>query len=377
MSNLDKKNKKDKKDLAGIIHCHCHDYSPDATESFDLMVATAKKSNLDFIIFTDHNSVGLKKDKKDKNYDGLQVIAGTEITPACNFARFEDKSIDEDESNGHLLVFDLDELPSEEFIDKGIRQEMIDFFVGKGLLCFLAHPDHKGTKAFGIPSYRCKNFDIDGYTGFSLWDIMTDWQNYTKGIASGLLAFFFPILMLKGPEKETIARWDALTKERSYSIIGEIDQHAYQYKLYGYKFTIFKCGFSFKTIRTHIVLNQAINTNADFKETVIQGLRQGHTYVSCDYLKDADGFTFTAECDSQKYIMGDTISNANGKVTFNINTPSIADIRIIKDGERVHSHYGDTLTFTVEESGVYRVEVYRKVFFKMRPWIFSNTIRIL
>ena len=80
-----------KKDLKGAIHNHCSDYSPDATESFDSMVKNATKAGLDFIIFTDHNSVGVKIDQKDLNYDGLQVIAGSEITPQCEFVRFEEQ----------------------------------------------------------------------------------------------------------------------------------------------------------------------------------------------------------------------------------------------------------------------------------------------
>jgi hypothetical protein len=341
------------------------------------MIKNASKAGLDFIIFTDHNSIGLKDDKRDLNYNGLQVIAGTEITPECKFIRFEDKELSEDKSNGHLLVFDLDELPDDDLIKRGICQDMIDFVIGKNLLCFVAHPDHKGTKTFGVPSYRCKNFGVTGYIGFSLWDLQTDFQNRAKNITTGLLAFLFPSLALKGPEPETIRRWDTLTKKRSYSIIGELDQHAYKYKFYGLTLTIFKSSFAFKTIRTHVVLKQAVNINEDFKKEVLDALRCGHSYVSFDYFKDATGFMFEAECGSEKYIMGDTITKGGNSVEFSVETPYEADIRIIKDGELFLEQKGDSLTFRVKEKGVYRVEAFHKTLFKLRPWIYSNTIRVV
>jgi hypothetical protein len=341
------------------------------------MVKNAKKAELDFIIFTDHNSVGMKRDHRDKNYDALQVIAGTEITPECKFIRFEDKDATEDKVSGHLLVIDLDELPSDELIMKGISQEMIDYVEERGLLCFVAHPDHKGTKTFGVPSYRCRNFDVTGYIGFSLWDLQTDWQNYVTSTMSGLFGYFFPSLALKGPEPETIERWDALTKERSYSIIGEIDQHAYKYKLFGLTFTIFKSKYSFKTIRTHVVLHQSVDMSEDYKKQVLDGLKAGHTYVSLDSFNDATGFIFEARVREKKFLMGDTIKNVEGSIDFNIRVPLEADIRVIKDGEQIIQQTGDEFSFIAKQKGTYRVEVYKKAFFKLRPWIFSNTIRIV
>ncbi|MFC1855855.1 hypothetical protein ACFL2A_04880 [Thermodesulfobacteriota bacterium] len=366
-----------KKDLSGVIHNHCRDYSSDATESFDEMVDGAKKAALDFIIFTDHNSVGLKADKRDKNYDGLQVVAGTEITPECKFVRFEDKSIKEDGSNGHLLIFDLDELPSDELIKKGICQDMIDFSARKGLLCYVAHPDHKGAKTFGVPSYRCKNFDVTGYIGFSIWDLMTDWQNNANGIISALAGYLFPSLVLKGPEPETLSRLDKLSKDRSFSIIGEIDQHAYKYKFFGKDFTIFKCGFSFRTIRTHVLLDDPKDTTADFKKDLLFALRAGHCYASLDYFNDATGFTFAVSAGEEKFIMGDTISHNGDEVTFKVTTPKNAEITVIKDGERYMKKSGNSLEFTAKSKGVYRIEVYKKSLLKLRPWIFSNTIRVI
>jgi hypothetical protein len=365
-----------KKDLKGVIHNHCSDYSPDATESFNLMVKNAAKAGLDFIIFTDHNSVGLKNGNKDLNYNGLQVIAGTEITPECEFVRFEDKEKEEDLSTGHFLIFDLEKLPGKKLIKEGICQKLVDFAHRRRLHCFIAHPDHKGTKKFGVPSYRCKNFDIKGYTGFSLWDLQTDWQNYATSISTALTGMFFPAFVLKGPEKETISRWDELAQHKTYSIIGELDQHAYKYKFHGISFTIFKSSFTFKTIRTHIVLRKSVSIEDDFKKEVLEALGNGHAYVSCDYFNDATNFIFEARHKYKRYIMGDTIKLEDGDILFDVKTPAKAVMRIIKDGKLCLQHKGDSFSFVIEEKGAYRVEIFKRSFFKLRPWIYSNTIRV-
>ncbi len=369
-----------KNDLAGVIHNHCSDYSPDATEPLDSMVKNAAKANLDFIIFTDHNSLGVKQNKRDKNINGVQVIAGAEITPGCKFVRYENisaKHVEDDNTSGHLLLVDLDELPSDELIEEGVCQEMIDFANERRLLTFIAHPDHKGSKAFGVPSYRCNNFDITDHTGFSLWDLQTDCQAFASSIPRGLFGLFFPALVPSGPEPETLARWDELTKERSCTVIGELDQHAYKYKLYGLSFTVFKSSFAFRTVRTHVITDAPVDTESDFKHDVIEALRRGHSYVSYDYFKDATGFTFSAEHAQERYIMGDTVKKGDSDVRFSVSTPTPAEIKIIKDGEELSRHHGDSLDFSVTEKGVYRVEARLKKYFKLRPWIFSNTIRVV
>lgn len=366
-----------KTDVAGVIHNHCSDYSPDANESFDSMVVSARKAKLDFIVFTDHNSIGVKENARDRNYSGVQVIAGTEITPHCEFSRFEDHEIEEDASNGHLLIFNLAELPDSQFIDAGIRQELVDFANERGLMSFIAHPDHKGTKYFGVPAYNCTNFNIKGYTGFALWDLQSDWQNSATGILTALKSYLFPAYVLEGPEPETLARWDDLTKSASFTIVGEIDQHSYEYKLKGIKFTIFKSSFAFRTIRTHAILSAAVDTNKDFGAELLVAMRRGHTYASLDYYKDATGFRFDAEHGSARYIMGDTFSKRDGGVWFHVELPHKGVIRVIRDGKVFMNHTGKSLKFTTTEKGVYRVEVSLKRLIKLHPWIYSNTIRVI
>jgi len=62
--------------------------------------------------------------------------------------------------------------------------------------------------------------------------------------------------------------------------------------------------------------------------------------------------------------------------TLSIDVPSKGDIRLLKNGIVLKRWRGQmNVSYRVEERGVYRVEVYRRLFlFGPRPWIFSNPI---
>jgi len=57
-----------------------------------------------------------------------------------------------------------------------------------------------------------------------------------------------------------------------------------------------------------------------------------------------------------------------------IELPAKGKIRLIKDGELFREEVGMELTCGIDETGIYRVEVYLWRAFKYRPWIFSNPI---
>jgi len=74
--------------------------------------------------------------------------------------------------------------------------------------------------------------------------------------------------------------------------------------------------------------------------------------------------------------MGDEIS-LNGGVTLQIKLPLTAECILIKDGQPVKTWKNrEACSFTVTQSGVYRVEVYLQYKGSRRGWIFSNPIYI-
>ena len=56
--------------------------------------------------------------------------------------------------------------------------------------------------------------------------------------------------------------------------------------------------------------------------------------------------------------------------------PLAGRFRLIRDGKAVLDERGPAIEYQVEQSGVYRVEVWLKVAGEDRPWILSNPIYV-
>jgi hypothetical protein len=59
-----------------------------------------------------------------------------------------------------------------------------------------------------------------------------------------------------------------------------------------------------------------------------------------------------------------------------VHVPAEAKIRIIKDGEIVKEEVTESLAMGIDQTGVYRVEVFLRRYLRYRPWIFSNPIYV-
>ena len=75
--------------------------------------------------------------------------------------------------------------------------------------------------------------------------------------------------------------------------------------------------------------------------------------------------------------MGDSINLAQGSpLNLHVQSPEVADIRILRNGRVVTQGHAETLAYQVRDEGVYRVEVWKQRWGKPRGWIFSNPIYI-
>ena len=77
------------------------------------------------------------------------------------------------------------------------------------------------------------------------------------------------------------------------------------------------------------------------------------------------------DTDGKDHTCGDFVESG-GKVIFSVKVPSSASIRLLRDGQIVHSKSGTSLKYEAETPGLYRVEAYKG----RRGWIFSNHIRV-
>jgi hypothetical protein len=128
---------------------------------------------------------------------------------------------------------------------------------------------------------------------------------------------------------------------------------------------------SFRNVSTH-VLATALDEPA-----VRAALREGHAYVSHDWICDPTGFRLelTSPTLEKLALMGDEVKLPPG-ARLVVRFPVPCRIRLLKQGRTVAEVTGDHLEQTVNEPGVYRAEGWLELGGEERPWVYSNPIYV-
>ena len=347
-------------DYAGAIHIHT-DYSFDGNVKMPDVIRSAKKAGLDFIVITDHFRMDAKRDGWEGWHDGLLVIVGEEISPRYN----------------HYLAIGI-ETPIIAWKKSSDPQEYMDAVRNQGGIGLIAHPDHTGAPGFGVWAYPWNDWNVKGYTGVSIWDMMTDWQEKLTSLPRALLAFAFPTRMISGPKQVTLGRWDDLNKTGKVAGFGEIDNHNSRKTYFGHDFRIFPFDFAFRTIRTHILLREKLSADVQVaKKQVIEAIKSCSLYVAQEHELGAKGFEFRIyDAEETAYTGGDFKFKGKPAI-LEAKIPHQGLLRVIRDGAVILEQKKAYANVEIEQAGVYRIEARRRTIFGYRPWIYSNHIRVI
>ena len=337
----------------GVIHAHST-YS-DGQKSIPEIAAIANELDIDFLLMSDHNTLQPKIDGLEGWYDRVLVGIGTELNDA------QDKN--------HYLSFNIEKpvnhlVKAEEYI-KSVRNQD-----GFGIV---AHPDETRSSIAAYPPYPWTLWDSDLFDGIEIWNQMSEWLE-------GLTHFnkfwraMHPRRSIKSPKKETLARWDAISKKRKIVGVGGVDAHGHIHKLWGlFPIRIFRYKVSFRTIRTHILTEQPL-LKEDYQksmELVYSAIRNANCFVSHRLLGDASNFRFYAENKHGIASIGESLTYGDNTKII-VQNPVEAKTCLIRDGKIVDCKQGLKLEFKLDEPGVYRVETIKSG----KNWIFSNHIWI-
>jgi hypothetical protein len=128
---------------------------------------------------------------------------------------------------------------------------------------------------------------------------------------------------------------------------------------------------SLRYVTTHFLMR-------DLNESSVrQALRQSHVYVAHDWLCDPTGFAFIAESGGKRSgVMGDEVGMEKG-MKLRLEAPMAGLIKLFLNGRVIHQGQSDKLSFAIDVPGIYRAEVWLDVGGEMRPWIYSNAIRVI
>jgi len=345
-------------DFEYVGNLHIHSRYSDGAGSVPEIARSAKKTGLDFIILNDHDHMTDSLHLADEGiYDGVYVLMGLEIGQRYH----------------HYLAFDLPEMV------RGNRlgpQEVIDLVKRKGGFGFLAHPFEKGMP-FREKSiaYTWNDLSVTGYAGICIWNFSSRWKERVRSLVHGLFFLLFKARMLKGPSRKTLSFWDRLCQQKRVAAIGGSDAHGALFKWGPFSLIPLPYDYALNSINVHLLLERKLSSEfSEAKEQVYGALGGGRLFIAHERLTPAAGFRFFySAVNGFCLTMGEEATFERG--TLFMKTPHKGEIRLLKDGVILNTWTGLRASYEVEEGGVYRVEVYRRVpFFGLRPWIFSNPI---
>jgi len=346
-----------------VVNLHMHTRYSDGSGLHKDIAAAAIKTGLDAVIVTDHNILvqGFEGYYKEDNQKVLMLI-GEEVHDQAR-----------DPQKNHLLVFGANrELAT--YANK--PQNLINQVQAAGGICFLAHPDDPEAKAFNETDISWEDWSVQNYTGIELWNALSELKTVVPTKLHGAFYAFFPSLVGHQPIPNTLKKWDELLSNGQKVVaIGGSDAHALHMSMALIHRVIFPYDFHFRTVNTHILLDEPLSGDVNKDKTLIyKAMSAGHCFVGYDLPAPTRGFRFTAQGKSASASMGGEIPAKNG-VTLQAKLPHHADIRLLKDGVEIQN-WKNALSSThiTTERGVYRIEAHKRYLGKKRGWIYSNPI---
>jgi hypothetical protein len=351
-------------DYKGVIHVHSQ-LGGHSTGSLADIIDAARQNNLSFVVMTEHPSATI--DTSEMTLKGFQggvlFINGNELVTA--------------QSERFLA---LPGSPAARTASSKQTQDIINEGKAEGHLMFMAYPQ------------EFRSWDTtEGYDGIEVYNLYTNARRINPLLMffDGLWSYngYADLLFTRFYERpnESLKRWDDLTasKNRRLVAVAGNDAHAnvgiHLGDAGGKKYLgllLDPYERSFHIVRTHALIEKerALTT-----ETLLEAFKAGHCYIAFDLLADSTGFLFTAENGAERKIMGDALALNQG-VRLNASVPIKSRIVLLRNGQ-VIEEAADALgkEFTVNQPGVYRVEVYLDQLgssFKDRPWIISNPIYV-
>jgi hypothetical protein len=327
-------------DYVGVIHIHTT-YSHDAHGRFEDAIRVANAQQLDYLVFTEHNTLQPLREGKQGWHGMTYALIGMEISTR----------------GGHYLALNVTE---EIDRHKLTTQQVIDEVNRQGGLGFIAHPYFQ--------KCRWKDWNVSGFTGIEAYNVAHDTldENRLRLILWTLTApadpFYFSIL---DRPYDPLAKWDALMQQHGrLTGIGAADAH--EFRLAGITFAPYEV--MFQLVRTHVLISSSTFTPEGFYEA----LRAGHAYLAVELVAQAKGFSFAAERKGKVVgIMGDELELAPD-LTLVASLPAVAELALFRNGAVLEQHTAQTWEIPVTVPGIYRLEASRH----SKPWIISNPIYV-
>ncbi len=350
------KRMRDWHEAAGAVHLHS-DFS-DGALPIPEIAAIAGDMGLDFLLFSDHNTLAPRRLGLEGWHGRTLVLAGCELN-------------DENDRNHYLAFRIRREIPAGLTARQNVRR-----VARQGGFGVIAHPAEKRSFSDAYPPYPWTDWDVDGFDGIEIWNQMSEWL---EGVTRRNIAWriWHPLRSIRFPVWTTLDRWDRLNRKRRVVGLGGIDVHAFEYRVLGlFPVALYPYKVQFKSIRMHLLTAkplrpEVVPTPAAAEATVFEALAAGRAFIVNHSLGDGRGFRFWAERAGKRHPMGSRLARS-GNVLLRAEAPLPGRMRLLRDGRVAREEHGRSVRMRTSESGVYRIEIFRR----NRGWIYSNPIVI-
>jgi len=345
----------------GIIHAHTS-LGGHSTGTFDELIDGANANDLDFVIMTEHYT-----DKYDTSALTLNGVYGKTLFVGGN-------EIDTSDGDRFLM---MPGGPDAASFSKMPTNVVLSTLHSENRLAFITYPE----------KFKSWNSDFDGDEVFSLH---TNAKKMNPFLALFDLIWSYPAYpaltfatYFKRPD-ENLAKFDEIAAKRKVVFTAGTDAHSnIGFHLLGddagNKFINIKIDpykTTFQLVRVHVLIDK---NKPLTRESLIDALKMGHSFIGFDVLGDTSGFNFLAENDVETKIMGDDIALSQG-VRLRVVSPIPARCVIFRNGEKYfESQETGEISLDAKESGTYRVELYLDQLgspFDKMPWIISDPIYV-
>ncbi len=323
----------------GVFHVHTQ-YSHDSKAPLELVIQTAEKAGLDFVVVTDHNNL-----KAAAAYQKMAKPERPLLLFGDEFSTWHD---------GHLTGIGIKKEPP----DLENAQDIINIFHKQGGYAIISHPLSRKKP---WPNWNIEHFD--GLEIFCFSDIFYA-QNPMKLLLKAIL--LTPQAFLKSELKNQEAGlklWDEkLRSGHHVAAFGAVDAHI---KLRLGNFYPENYLLYFQAVTMYALTDELK------EEKIVEALGHGKSFIAFEVYGLAQNFSFSALSEGKTYGPGDSMVTQS-PILVTIKTPKESDIRLIHNGKTTQQNQGKMLEWKVLEPGYYRAEVYREG----KLWIVSNPIYV-
>ncbi len=354
-------------EYAGVFHVHSS-LGGHTSATLEEVVRAARDERLAFVLMTEHPSpvVNTAEATLRGVREGVLFVGGSELVAS---------------DGGRLFV--LPGMPATP--QNPPLQELVRRAGEGGRVSVVGYPE------------EVRDWRVSGYDAVEVYNLYTNAKriNYATLVFDGLWSYWSrpELLFARFYERpaENLRRWDEYNASgagRAYAFAGN-DAHANVGFAFedraGQKVLDFKLDpyeRSFRVVRTHVLLPKGAPLD---ESSLLEALRRGRSYISFDLFGDPTGFRFEAAADSGG-VLGDGRMEMGaemglppgGRVLLSTRTPVKCRTVFFRDGQAVNEVKDSARAeMTVEQKGVYRVEVYLDQLGEMlvgKPWIISNPI---